>query len=378
MAGLDNLSMDLAPSMIATNKLYLDPNNPRFYADDSPREPDDQIDAPGVQDALMQTAEAEFGLGPLMDSMEQNSYLPIDRIVVRPFKEDRYVVLEGNRRVAAVKFLLRRIEAGTLAVSDETLATLETLPALIYKGDDPDAAWVFQGIRHLSGVKDWPAYNKAHLLVTQVEKLDINQREAGKPFGLSSHAAGQYIRGYYAFQQAKRHQDYDDVVDTRAFPYFQELFGRSNIPLRNWLGWNEEESEFANDERFETFLDWLYPRGDQYGEDDDPDAPGHWDQRRIARAIDLRLVSDLIGNPDEFQGFLSGVSLHVAHARVDSRREAENRDADYYLGELRRIARTLEQLPSLQLKQSSQATEVAEQLAAIAGTAEAARQLVHE
>ena len=137
------------------------------------------------------------------------------------------------------------------------------IPCLEYVGAEADAAWIFQGLRHITGISEWSAYNKARLLVEQMEDEELNLTEAGRRFGLSPFGAGQWVRGYYAFKQAREESDYIHEVDEQAYPYFQELFSRSSAPVREWMEWKESEYKFANSLNFNEFVGWLYPRPEE-------------------------------------------------------------------------------------------------------------------
>jgi hypothetical protein len=105
---------------VAIGDLLLDPNNPRFISDFSEFEPvaDDHIaDAQSDTLSLFSRTPADdpdfdvTNIADLYDSMRRIGYVGIDRIVVRPLHgTNRFLVLEGNRRVATVKSLKRDYE----------------------------------------------------------------------------------------------------------------------------------------------------------------------------------------------------------------------------------------------------------------------------
>ncbi len=339
----------LSSATLTLHMIYLDPNNPRFADNEGIHISDEEIDNEVLQKELMAKMEREQAVDRLKDSMESNGYLPIDRIIIRQFKKDKYVVLEGNRRITAAKRLLELDQSKKIELDSRILITLKEIPVLIYTGEDPDAAWIFQGIRHISGIKDWSAYHKAKLLVTQMEENKLNLTETGKIFGISAFGAGQWVRSYYTYQQIKDHPDYHKDTDVRIFPYLQELFGRSNISLRDWLDWNEKEKKFKNPDRFDEFLSWLYPKLNDQGELD-PDLPGNWEKRRIPRTLDLRNISDLISKyPNEFRSFRNGTQLNLATGRAIAKEEELSEKADDYARWLERILWELERFPIVQI-----------------------------
>ncbi len=316
------LHQDLTPIELSLSKIFLDPNNPRFTEADWEYVPEIDWDKPDVQEKAQRRLVTDFGVEKLRMSMEVNGFLPIDRVIVRKFAEDKYLVLEGNRRICAAK-MIGKVALDGSDVADAVLESLKELPCLSYTGSDVDAAWIFQGLRHISGVAEWSAFNKAKLLVEQMEKEGLSLTEVGKRFGLSPHGAGQWVRGYYAFNQARLSSDYINEVDERSYPYFQELFGRSSTPIREWLGWDETKYEFANKLNLDEFISWLYPRGSEDGEKESFKR-GDFEKRRIARRDDLRQISNLLINEKEiFEQFRGGLDLENCYSRALAKRFEE-------------------------------------------------------
>lgn len=320
---MNSLHQFLSPVELPLNRIYLDPNNPRFTEANWNYVPTENWDKPDIQQAATRRLIADFGVEKLRMSMEVNGFLPIDRVIVKKFSDDKFLVLEGNRRICAAK-LIGPIAIDGSDVSVAVLDSLSAIPCLQYTGADEDAAWIFQGLRHISGIAEWSAFNKAKLLVEQMEKEELTLTEVGKRFGLTSHGAGQWVRGYNAFSQAREASDYINEVDERAYPYFQELFGRSSAPVREWLQWNEENYEFSNKLNFDEFISWLYPRPEMDGSDSSAMPKGDFELRRVARRDDLRLLAELISSEKElFEQFRGGTDLETCHSLALSRRFEE-------------------------------------------------------
>ena len=290
----ESLLSELVPNQIPLDQIFLDPNNPRFTGSRWEYIGDEQIDDEGVQQNTRRMLIAQFGVEKLQLSIESNGFLPLDQVVVRRFGENKYVVLEGNRRICAAK-MVGPIGTYGQEISANVLESLETINCLEYTGTEQDASWILQGLRHITGILDWSAYNKARLLVEQMESEDLSLTEVGQLFGLTPHGAGQWVRGYKAFLQAQESSDYVSEIDEKAYPFFQELFSRSSIRFREWLIWNETDQKFENELRFNEFLSWLYPRPTEV--DDEPnEVKGDWNERLLVRRDDLRQLSDLIAD----------------------------------------------------------------------------------
>src|SRR3990170_5351448 len=272
------LTNQLRPCDLPLESLYLDPNNPRFVDSNWSMVSDDQIAESDIQEQTRRKLVQDFNVNKLRMNMEVNGFLPIDRIIVREFLEGKFVVLEGNRRICSAKMITRIAMDGS-EVSTEVLNSLGVIPALQYTGGDTNAAWIFQGLRHITGIEGWSAFNKAKLLVEQMEDDQLSLSDVGRRFGLSSFGAGQWVRGYYAFKQAREESDFISEVDERSYPYFQELFSRSSAAVREWIEWNDSQRKFSNLINYNEFVSWLYPRVDE--EDTDSQVPrrGNWEKR---------------------------------------------------------------------------------------------------
>jgi hypothetical protein len=364
-----SLNQSLVPVNLRLDRLYLDPNNPRFVGSSWVDTPIEEIDNGKVQERVRQRLVADYSVDKLRMSMEVNGYLPIDRIVVREFKPEKYVVLEGNRRICAAQMISAvGIQGDT--VGTDVLDSLKNIPCLLYVGEDNDAAWIFQGLRHITGIAEWNAYNKARLLVTQMEEQDLSLSEAGKQFGLTAFGAGQWVRGYFAFQQARSESSYVQEVDDRSYPYFQELFSRSSAPVREWLEWNEDERKFRNLINLDEFVGWLYPRPDaQANQDENKDVRGDWEKRYLLRRDDIRTVASLMRDATHyFQQFRIDHDLEKASAmatvEIVQRKAQETADPVRAVFESIKIcSKALDDIPFKILRTPDLYSELKEQLA---------------
>ena len=355
---MNSLHQFLDPADIALEAIFLDPNNPRFTEASWDYIAEANWDKEDVQEAAQRRLVNNFEVEKLRMNMEVNGYLPIDRVIVKRFGVDKYLVLEGNRRICAAKMI------GPLAldgsnVSAAVLASIKTIPCLIYTGTDEDAAWVFQGLRHISGVVEWSAFNKAKLLVEQMEKEDLSLTQVGRRFGLTPHGAGQWVRGYCAFNQARESSDYIHEIDERSYPYFQELFGRSSAPLREWMAWNDGEYKFDNKLNLDEFISWIYPRPPSE-EATGTTKKGDFELRRVARRDDLRQISQLLlKNSDLFEQFRGGADLEKCFSIALSREYETESDpvADLFVA-VENCMRAISNIPYKAMKDPKTSGEI--------------------
>ncbi|SDP70195.1 ParB N-terminal domain-containing protein [Desulforhopalus singaporensis] len=353
---------ELTSNDLLLDNIFLDPNNPRFINMSWDEVPVEKYNDESIQKEVKHKLITEFAVNKLISNMEVNGYLPIDRVIVKEFSENQYVVLEGNRRICAAKELQDKWKKNNGLVDDDIISSLSLIPCLIYTGSDSEASWIFQGLRHIMGVQEWSSFNKAKLLVNLMDEEGLNLTQVGKRFGLSAFGAGQWARGYYAFKQAKNESDYTREVDEKAYPYFQEIFSRSNAPLREWLEWNENEKKLENELNFNELLSWLYPRDDEDLEDDfdESDILGDWRKRKLKSSRDTRNLSYLLRNSsNDFEYFRTEGDLEKAYSKaLQSKYEAESKKksnpVDDVYNSLDSCLKSLDNVPFKMLKDEYQ------------------------
>ncbi|MFZ0266299.1 hypothetical protein, partial [Caulobacter sp.] len=140
---------------LTPDQLLLDPNNYRFHDLPGYRAVTRaRFAEKGVQDRALQFLQETpaFDLGALRESIISNGFVPFEQIVVEAFSDEpnqpaaetgagmdpktKYVVVEGNRRAAAIKTLLRDHEGGARDLKPDVLATIQILNVIEIKGSE--------------------------------------------------------------------------------------------------------------------------------------------------------------------------------------------------------------------------------------------------
>lgn len=155
MAGLKPLNSD---------QLRLDLENPRFGLNLA-------TDEREAIKFLLERAD----IRELWDSIAERGYEPYEPLVAFESAPGVYVVVEGNRRLAAIKTLLNSNEIGDAkvakppALSDRVLASLSDIP--VYVVDDRADADSYIGYKHINGPNTWGAFAKAKFASRLFDKL---------------------------------------------------------------------------------------------------------------------------------------------------------------------------------------------------------------
>lgn len=188
-------------------------------------------------------------LADLIDSILENGFVTVDRIVVKKVSETQYLVIEGNRRVAALKSILQDYKKGYIDSPNihELVQQTKALSAVLVEGtkqEIKDYSNALMGIRHVSGAKTWQGWQSAKLVNSMFES-DKSLTEIGKMLGITSIDAGRRMRGYKAFQQLENDQQYGSSIESHHYAIFLEFLA-ANKKGRDWLGWDDCKYFFKN------------------------------------------------------------------------------------------------------------------------------------
>src|SRR5258708_38789531 len=108
--------------------------------------------------------DAFFDVWSLESSIPHNGFLKHKRIIVARYDAGKFLVLEGNRRLTAVKHLLEEYGDKLTGLPAYVRQSLQTLPCFVLNGDAIGgsdaileeyrrAAEIYIGMRHLMGAK---------------------------------------------------------------------------------------------------------------------------------------------------------------------------------------------------------------------------------
>jgi len=319
---MTSLAKILSPVSVELNELLLDPNNPRFseLGEDLNPIPENRFPEERVQSNTFDKMKADaFAVSELKDTIKTVGFLPMDRIVIRKWKagsvndSQKYVVVEGNRRVTALKWLLALHDAGKETFDAEQLENFSQISCLLL--DDsvaPDSALlILPGLRHVSGIKEWGPYQKAKT-VHALRKSGMGTQEAAQSLGLSTKAANNAYRCFLALEQMKADEEYGEAATPKMYSYFEEAFKRAEV--KKWLGWDDASGQFVNSETRAEFYSWMVP---------DPETG---DSAKLPEAKSIRDFARIVTD-EESMSVLRGPSGTLARAL--GRYEAEHPE-DWY------------------------------------------------
>ncbi len=307
-------------------QLLLDPNNYRFI--DLPQwrsRQSNRFHNPSVQESTLRLFEsiARYNLNELRKSILANGYVRLERIVIVPYQHasNHYLVVEGNRRVAALKTLLRDNNDGVLSLTPEQVSDFTTVPVAILDPEEDgliSATRIIMGIRHIAGPQEWGAYQQALLIVQLVDDEGQDFEDVSRHLNISDRETRRRYRAMRALKAMENDELYSSVTKPEYYRLFNELI--SNPDVREFFSWDHDTSTFQNQEKARQFFEMIEPL-------DSESTP------KLRTYVDVRKLRAIIGNPraestllDPEQPFSAALALvqfdSVAQAASDIMAEA--------------------------------------------------------
>ncbi len=304
------------PSKVSIDRLVFDPENPRFT-------PSQDVEGNSDVDvilALYQVAD----LGELLQSIATSGYVDIEPLVVLEDAQLRLIVLEGNRRLAALKLLtspdLAR-EAGLdlPAITQGVEDTFKEVTA--YRVASRDEARDFIGFKHINGPHRWDSFAKARFAATWYERekdQGLTLRDIARRMGDRHDTIKRMVAGLYVLRQAEDRGLFsvEDIYPGRPFAFSHLYTALTRPGYRQYLGladdWRKADPEpnpvpEASLPNLRQLLLWLY------GSKED-------DKRPVVSSQNpnVRELGEVLANSKARNLMLAHHDLRAAYAEVDT------------------------------------------------------------
>lgn len=226
--GLDK-GRALSPELISLPVLRLDSNNPRLQ----------QAGRDADQDELLAILWREYSVDEVAMSIAENGFFPHEPLFVAE-EDGQLVVIEGNRRLAAVRLLCdaelrERLRVTNLPlVSADQRRELESLPAIRCNRED---VWQYVGFKHVNGPQVWNSLAKAQYIAWVRNELQTDLRDIAQTIGDRHQTVARLYRAYMALTQAETHGAYDREWRSRKHFSFSHLYTGLDYPgIRDFTG----------------------------------------------------------------------------------------------------------------------------------------------
>ncbi|WP_422410182.1 MULTISPECIES: ParB N-terminal domain-containing protein [unclassified Endozoicomonas] len=212
----------------------------------------------------------------LMLAIGNNGFFPGEPLLT--IKEgDRYIVIEGNRRLASLKLLqdstiANRHKKKVKTVIEETTERPTEIPCIIFSNRSEVNKYL--GYRHVTGVKEWELLSKARYLNSLAEELEISnpiqlKKELAKAIGSKSDYVNRLLIGFELYSEIESNNFFNinDLTEEKFhFNYLLDSLRRSNIS--KFIGVNtrsenpleEYHNIQAKHANFERLIKWFFDK----------------------------------------------------------------------------------------------------------------------
>ena len=255
------MSVSLEATKVSTNELHFDRHNPRLI--------EFSIDDKTTEKEILNVLWSEMAVDEIVLSILANGFF--DNEALLAVKEGgKTVIIEGNRRLAAVKSLLSPNEIDnkgmmkyTSQITQELTDALQTIPVII--SNDRKESWGYIGFKHVNGPAKWGSYAKAQYIATVHNDYKIPLEVISQQIGDNNQTVLKLYQGLMVIDQAERTTDFhrDDIVAKRL--YFSHLYtGLQSQGFQRYLGLEQTPKDTTDPvptdkrENLERVMFWLF------------------------------------------------------------------------------------------------------------------------
>lgn len=298
------------------NKLMLDANNYRFI-DNKFYQPvsENEISDKRIQDRTynLLIGKNEENISDLIVSFKSNGILKLDPIQVKELPDGNVVVIEGNRRTAALKYLYEQFQKGN-DVGKLSEKDFKSVELVLISDESPIQHLITMGLHHISGKKKWNPVNQAQLIKDLRYKHGLTELEICNSLAINKHNLRRSLRILSLIDRYKE-SDYGDQFQTNMFSIFEEII--KNVKMKNWLEWNDHSMSPQNVMNEEKLFSWI-SKEEVIERNEDGEEQEIILEPIITKSHEIRELSKFIGEPkaveqmEESRSITSGFALSDA------------------------------------------------------------------
>ncbi|MCY3654888.1 MAG: hypothetical protein OXG70_07735, partial [Cyanobacteria bacterium MAG IRC1_bin_28] len=202
------------PKKVEVERLRLDRRNPRLVGEGEN----------ASQEEMIARLYLSADLGELLQSISTNGYMDIEPLIVMPDPEssdDTLIVLEGNRRLAALRLLLepdlvseikrsKGLSIPIPTINEQQRNTLDRVSVCHVL--NREAARSFIGFKHINGPAKWDAYAKAQFAAEWYKSgrdKGVNLEFIANAIGDKHNTIKRMVSAVYVLEQASKEKLFD-------------------------------------------------------------------------------------------------------------------------------------------------------------------------
>ncbi|MFO0738189.1 MAG: hypothetical protein U0270_20015 [Labilithrix sp.] len=226
------------PSPVEVDKLHLDPLNPRLA--------EYGLNENAAQPQILQVLWKEMAVDEIALSISANGYFPFEPLFAEK-RDGKLWVIEGNRRLAAVKVLRDEKLRDVVRAHDLPRLTqgerskLDVLPVIECSRGD---LWRYLGFKHVNGPQNWESYAKAEYIAWVHNELGKPLEEIAQTIGDKHSTVTRLYNGVQTLAQAEKNKVFEREDRWKNHFSFSHLYtGLGYDGIREFLGLKDADLE---------------------------------------------------------------------------------------------------------------------------------------
>jgi hypothetical protein len=290
-----------------TKDLLLDAENPRiveFGLGEHPKQFD-----------IIKALWERMAVNEVAMSIAWNGYFAHEPLFIEEGAKGQQIVIEGNRRLAAVKLLLdaelrRKVGATDLpnidTIDPNRREELSELPGQLTTRKN---LWRYLGFKHVNGPATWGAYAKAQYVSKVHNEYKVPLEEIAQQIGDYNNTVERQYHGLMVVEQAERAGVFDrtNVKRKKGFEFSHIYEGLSRDGIQRFLGLTRESRTKKDPvpsgriKRLGELLEWVYGNNAK-----------NIEPRMRTQAKDLDMLSSVLLSKEGVEALRNGLSLELA------------------------------------------------------------------
>ena len=171
----------------------------------NPRLPEFDLTDKATETEVIKVLWEAMDVREVVMSIAASGFFPHEPLIVA-HENGKNIVIEGNRRLAAVKVLLNstlaeELKADLPAITKDAKKALQELPTM--RGTHKDA-WRYLGFKHVNGPAKWSSYAKSLYIAEVHRNFGIELENIAKQIGDTHRTVQRLFRGLMVIEQAER------------------------------------------------------------------------------------------------------------------------------------------------------------------------------
>lgn len=250
------------------DELMLDPRNPRLGR----RLNNGDISQSQILDLMRAHSLEELGT-----SFVESGFWPQEAVLCVLEQLDGQpclIVVEGNRRLAALKFLKASVDGKPPSPAWGRIVSGWSAPAAFFdevpviQMPDRESVDIYLGYRHVTGIKEWNPAEKAEYIAYLIDQRGFDYDEVMRKIGSKTEAVRRNYIAYQVYQQSSKTEDIDESKIVEKFSVLFLALRTSGV--QNFLGIDiKSEPQQAKTpvpqehvQNLREFVRWLFGEGD--------------------------------------------------------------------------------------------------------------------